>query len=770
MAGRKRDENNMHKKFRVLLFLLILIHVGTAASLRAQESDTVAVVFTPAMSLRALAAQYLGNPDEWQMLLFYNDLQQLADLRPGMTLTIPTGSFARIMRDVTLAAETARRANMEGAGLLAKAKIDEANRLQVSALTLKNSGKLAAAESAAREAVQAAEQALIEAKAKKIQAVSAMLVQKAGTVQSRKPEQPIWAEAALKQALIEQERVRTLAVSLAGILFVDGSKISLSENSLAVIGAMQENLIRRSFQAEVTVLEGDVLAHLAALGGQKQFTINTPGVATAIRSKKFRTTRDAAQVTRIANYDGEIDVTANQGMVTIKKDEGTKIERGRKPSAPQKLLPPPVMLTPTVNQVLFSATVMLTWEAVAEARAYQLEISSARDFSTLLASLRVNAPQYTWQAPQKGVYYYRLYTVDKDNFAGPFAEPGAFYAEIDTTPPYLAVVAPGAGEVFLSADVTVQGTVEQGARLAINARPVVSAVDGSFKQTLHVQPGAQTITVTATDAAQNVTTIERQIVCNTAAQLLTLETPTQIVTNKPQVTFKGTRRPQTSVELDGTPLTLPEAFTHVLTLPEGAHVVTLKAIAPQGEVQTVPLHITVDLTPPEITLDDLPTATREPELRVTGALSEVATLTLADAVMPVATQRFEIPRVLQEGDNTFTLTATDSAGNTSTQTLRVALDTTPPEIMRAACALPETTGGEIIACEVSAADRGSGLAKTGHFSIAIGTAGQVVQGVLTFNRAKAVFEGSVFAPPEVSGAVAIKELRVQDRLGNETIF
>lgn len=755
----------MNKKFITLLLLLIVF--GTVSLASAETPETIVIVFTQEMSLRALAEQYLGSPNEWNMLLKYNGLEQLADLQPGMKLTIPTGSFQRFMQALTQAAETARLANMEGAGILSKTNIDEANRLQASAIELKNSGKLDEAETAARDAAQWAEKALNEAKTKKIQAVSAILSEKEGAVQNRKPEDAGWSDTVVKQDLNEQERVRTLTASLAGILFVDGSKINMSENSLAVIGAMKENMIRRSFQAEVTVLQGDVLAHLSALGGKKEFTINAPGVNTTIRSKKFRTTRSEGEVTRIANYDGEIDVAANQGKVTIKKDEGTKIEKGQKPTAPKKLLLPPVMISPTANQVFFSAEIVFAWEAVSNAAFYQLEISPTRDFATILVSQRLKTTQYTWNAPQQGVYYYRFHTIDNDEFAGPFSDTFAFFAQIDTSAPFLSVTSPVEGAVTLTGEVVVRGAIEKGATLTINGQQAQSDANGNFETAIQLTPGEQTITITATDAARNVASVQRQVFYNTAAQLLTLDMPSEIISNTQQVTLKGEMRPQTRVEINDIPVELPLQFTHVLTLPEGEQTVTLKAISPQNDVQTVPLHIIVDLTPPELTVKELPASTREPDVNLIGSISEPAALTLDGNAIPAQNNRFTIPITLKEEENVLNLTATDPAGNATTKTLRMLLDTTPPEITQTACSVPEAKGGEIIACEVTAQDRGVGLAKTGNFSLAIGQAEQPLQGVLTWNQAKGVFEGSVFVPPKMAGKVSIKALRIQDRLGNE---
>jgi hypothetical protein len=301
----------------------------------------------------------------------------------------------------------------------------------------------------------------------------------------------------------------------------------------------------------------------------------------------------------------------------------------------------------------------------------------------------------------------------------------------------------------------------------VNDVPVRYNEKGEFTQSLTLTPGEHMITVTATDVAENTTTIQRRVVYNTVTQLITLSSPDQMILNTTQATITGELRPQTRVEINDQPVELPQQFEHVLTLPEGEHALTLKGISPEGDEQTLPLLITVDLTPPELMLDKTPTSTREPEMMLAGTVSEPVTLMLDDIVLSDQEQRFEVPLTLQEGENTFVLEALDRAGNAAAATIRTILDTTPPTITNVTYAPSETQGGEIITCEVSAEDAGIGLAKTGSVSFSVTPGEQKVKGILTFNRRKNVFEGSVFMPAGVAGTVAIHDIRVQDRLKNE---
>lgn len=92
---------------------------------------------------------------------------------------------------------------------------------------------------------------------------------------------------------------------------------------------------------------------------------------------------------------------------------------------------------------------------------------------------------------------------------------------------------------------------------------------------------------------------------------------------------------------------------------------------------------TADDTPPTITLT-APQAglvTNQASQTLTGSVSEAATLTSnGQAVSLDASLSFSHPVTLQEGLNTFTLVATDAAGNSGQLTISLSLDTAPPPV------------------------------------------------------------------------------------------
>lgn len=718
-------------------------------------------------SLRDLAREHLGDPDQWRVILLYNGFENLSDLPHQGTITIPAALFKEISKKLDQAGGLIHQASMEGAGVLARENLSQAVRFHAQGLELRSKGQMDKAMENADQALKYSQQALSETRGKRVRSVSALLARKHGQVQSRGPENPLWIDAEVHQEFVEKERVRTLKSSRGQILFVDGSQLNLDEDSLTVIGQMKENLIESGIKTDVTVLRGDVLFQLAALSPKKTFSVMSPGVAADVRSTYFRTSRDAGEVTRITNYDGEIDVTAQGRAVKVGKNEGTKIESGKGPDAPQKLLPAPVITRPGLNQTIRSETVSFEWEAVADAASYRLEIAEDREFLMISFSQDITSTRHVWTAPRSGAYYFRFHTRDAAGLSGPFSTTGVLFMNLDHSPPYLAVQEPSDGETIPSDEVTVRGEAEKGAMVKINGLEIPLQADGGFIRQVHVKKGEQTLTITARDASGNEAVLNRKIVSVPGTRLVVLDTPNPLILNKTPVPISGEIRPGARLEINGETQPLSGKFSWLLNLTEGAHEVQIRAFRKPGEDQEIRLYVTVDLTPPQITADPFPAYTPEARADLSGRLSEPARVMVNGRPVETEKDRFKLTLNLAEGPNVFDLTAVDPAGNKTGKTLSIFRDSLPPEILRHGTHPPKTRGGEIASLTVEARDQGMGLAKTGRFVLHVSD--QTLNGILTLNPANNMFNGSLFIPPGASGPVVITEIRIQDRLGNETV-
>ncbi|WP_345795572.1 BapA/Bap/LapF family large adhesin [Acinetobacter nosocomialis] len=267
---------------------------------------------------------------------------------------------------------------------------------------------------------------------------------------------------------------------------------------------------------------------------------------------------------------------------------------------------------------------------------------------------------------------------------------------VDTTAPSAPVLDP------INATNPVTGTAEPGSTVTVSfpdgtTATVVAGPDGKWTVP---NPGdltdGQTVTATATDPAGNpslpgtgvVDAVAPTVAVTTALTNDSTPALTGTVndpTAKVVVTVDGVAYPAVN-NGDGT-WTLADNTLPVLT--DGPHTVTVTATDPAGNVGTGNAVVTVDTTAPTVGLSDVTTNDSTPEL--TGTVNDptatvVVTVngvnytavnngngswTLADNTLPV----------LADGPHTVTVTATDPAGNVSTTSAVVTVDTAAANLL-----------------------------------------------------------------------------------------
>ncbi|SSV22419.1 biofilm-associated protein [Acinetobacter nosocomialis] len=279
---------------------------------------------------------------------------------------------------------------------------------------------------------------------------------------------------------------------------------------------------------------------------------------------------------------------------------------------------------------------------------------------------------------------------------GHISSPTNVIVTVDTAAPSAPVLDP------INATNPVTGTAEPGSTVTVSfpdgtTATVVAGPDGKWTVP---NPGdltdGQTVTATATDPAGNpslpgtgvVDAVAPTVAVTTALTNDSTPALTGTVndpTAKVVVTVDGVDYPAVN-NGDGT-WTLADNTLPVLT--DGPHTVTVTATDPAGNVGTTNAVVTVDTTAPTVGLSDVTTNDSTPEL--TGTVNDptatvVVTVngvnytavnngngswTLADNTLPV----------LADGPHTVTVTATDPAGNVSTTSAVVTVDTAAANLL-----------------------------------------------------------------------------------------
>ncbi|HAV4816828.1 TPA: Ig-like domain-containing protein, partial [Acinetobacter baumannii] len=281
---------------------------------------------------------------------------------------------------------------------------------------------------------------------------------------------------------------------------------------------------------------------------------------------------------------------------------------------------------------------------------------------------------------------------------------------IDTVAPNAPVLDP------INATDPVSGQAEPGSTVTVTypdgtTATVVAGTDGTWSVP---NPGnlvdGDIVTATATDPAGNTSlpgtgTVSADI----TAPVVALD---DVLTNDSTPALSGTVNDPTAtvvVNVDGVDYpavnngdgTWTLADNTLPTLADGPHTITVTATDAAGNVGNDTAVVTIDTSLPVVSLDDLTTNDTTPAL--TGAIDDPTatvvvnvdgidypatnngdgTWTLADNTLPA----------LIDGPHTVTVTATDPAGNTATDTATLTIDTVPADLI-GAITIPEDLNGD----------------------------------------------------------------------------
>ncbi len=249
------------------------------------------------------------------------------------------------------------------------------------------------------------------------------------------------------------------------------------------------------------------------------------------------------------------------------------------------------------------------------------------------------------------------------------------------------------------------------ATLKINGNNVPVGVSGVFSYQSSIIEGKDTITVVATDAAGNTTTISRLVIRDSQSPIINLTSPIDnLITNLPSVTFSGTVKDSSAVMLtvtvgSGTPSQLKlgsdGTFSTQVSLVEGTNTILITATDTAGNSTTIIRNVRLDSTPPKMVLTSPidSSVTNKTKIVISGSVvdSSSVTFTVNGIAFPISTNGlFSDTLSINEGKNYFSIVATDKVGNQTTIKRTVIRDTQAPTILIASPTANATTTDSLI--------------------------------------------------------------------------
>lgn len=490
--------------FRLIASLSALILLlWSTEDLQAQQ--VAESIDFPASEIAAISSRMTGSPQNWPVV------NSLADYNPQTNrFSLSPDDFRLLNRfregfEQISAARTAYTSLIDrGARVLAREELVQLESKFDRYRSLVNAADIEASISLALE-IQGLSGALTQlVEERRLLAVEARLEERENVVQSRSGLLGSWSDAQSGDLLRTDDGIRTGEASLARLEFVDGSDITLSANTTAVIRKSAVDRITNRSEIDIELSSGGVLTRLsAAARNQATYNLETPTSTTQINSSSFWAENRSDDVTTMSNFDGIVRVSAGNAEVQLAENEGTIVRRGQGPAAPIRLLPPPTTGWSRPDTVIYVNRLDLAWTAAAGSRRFEVDISRRDTFLGSVQTLSTTETRITLADIPTGLNYVRIRAFDENNLRGADSRTlQVLYVE-STSPPPLILDSAFRADIHytFSRSVEITGTTEAGTILHLNGEPQSVSREGRFRIPLRFEGNEKNLTLQATNAA-----------------------------------------------------------------------------------------------------------------------------------------------------------------------------------------------------------------------------------------------------------------------------
>ncbi|MEM2869755.1 MAG: right-handed parallel beta-helix repeat-containing protein [Thermoplasmata archaeon] len=241
---------------------------------------------------------------------------------------------------------------------------------------------------------------------------------------------------------------------------------------------------------------------------------------------------------------------------------------------------------------------------------------------------------------------------------------------VDTQITLLEITEPQEGEVTRERAVSVRGLTEVDAKILVNGRRAL-LYNGAFCVTVELSEGANTILVSALDAAGNSATITRTVFLDTVPPFIDIASPLNgSYTPISEARLYGRTEPGARVLVEGREvLCINGVFSEILPLPAPDNFINITVIDSAGNTNSTVLELHVDTETPDILIGSPICGFRTAKRNVTinGTTEPFALISTGEAMTVAGPDgAFALNIDLLPGNNTIILRAADRAGNENT--------------------------------------------------------------------------------------------------------
>jgi hypothetical protein len=198
-----------------------------------------------------------------------------------------------------------------------------------------------------------------------------------------------WQKATIGDLLKQQDAVRTHRRSSAELRFDNDTRLLVTEDSVVFLRAV-ESTVTGVQRESIEILEGQAdIETVPTRPGTHEVEILVGEVTAKPKSGatevgQARARQASGGGAQLMVFKGESEVEAAGAVVSVPKGMGTSVAEGAPPSPPEKLLPAPQVRSPKAGSSWDYANPPFSWQEVAEARSYVVEVCADRDCGKLV--------------------------------------------------------------------------------------------------------------------------------------------------------------------------------------------------------------------------------------------------------------------------------------------------------------------------------------------------------------------------------------------------
>lgn len=232
----------------------------------------------------------------------------------------------------------------------------------------------------------------------------AEIISQVNTVKTKRSNWLAWIDSAIGIKLSDQDMVYTHSESSADLELLDGSQISLAENTLFKVTGNENN-------ESLTLEQGIVFAKLSKSRSDLKLSIGDKELKLSANEAEFQVSKDS-ETENIALLSGEMKIQNESGIQVLKEDQQA-ILSGNTISV---INIPVNKLIPNKEKIysIDKWDIRFQWNIKSDCEELKLEISKDRTFKNKRSIQVANNLETVETFDQEGLYYWRIVGVAND--------------------------------------------------------------------------------------------------------------------------------------------------------------------------------------------------------------------------------------------------------------------------------------------------------------------------------------------------------------------